>query len=98
MQQHQQYYDSTNCTESTTTGTLEQVMGITVHQIRFGCREWCTVIPITCPSAPLVVDSVHLYCYSIVDAVAFLLVILLIDSFPHIKLAYLALFSLLGFH
>ncbi len=41
--------------------------------------EWRTVILITCPSAPLVVvifvASVHLYCYSFVNAVTFLLVI-----------------------
>ncbi len=56
------------------------------------------MILVTCPSAPLLVvifvDSVHLYCYSIVDDVAFLLVILLTDSFLNIKLVYLALFSL----
>ena len=36
------------------------------------CFTWCTVIPITCSSASLVifVNSIHLYCYSIVDAVA----------------------------
>ncbi len=55
------------------------------------CLVWCTAILITCPSAPLVVAI--LYCYSIVDSVAFLLAILLCYhgySFPHIKLAYLA--------
>ena len=63
------------------------------------CFAWCTVIFITCPSAPLAVaifvGPVHLYCYSIIDAVTFLLGIFVgLDSFPHIKLAYLALFRL----
>ncbi len=48
-----------------------------------------------CTSCCIFLDSAHLYCYSIVDAIAVLLVILLTDSF-HIKLAYLALFRLYG--
>ncbi len=47
------------------------------------------MILITCPSEPLVVvifvDLAHLNRYSTVDVVAFLLVILLTYSFPHIK-------------
>ena len=52
--------------------------------VLFGAQWFSSLVP------------VHLLLLTlyIVDAVAFLLVILLTDSFPHIKLAYIALFNL----
>ncbi len=62
-------------------------------------ENWCVYqtkitvcVLISCPSAPFVVDSVHLYSFSVVDAVVFLLIILLIYLLPHIKLVYLGSF------
>ena len=61
------------------------------------CFTLCTVILITCPSAPLVVvifvDSLHLYCYSFV---ALLMVIFWLTHFPHQSWHTSALFSLLN--
>ena len=59
----------------------------------------CTVILITFPSAPLLVvifvDSVYLYCYCYVSrCYCIWFVILLTDSFSHIKLVYLFSFQL----
>ncbi len=76
-----------------------QVVGLfllfVLEEEQFICSKrqlfWCTVILITCPSAPLLVVT-FVYCYC--KCFSFLFVILLTDSFPHIKLVYLVLFSL----
>ncbi len=58
MQQHLvQYCNGTESTKVTTTkGAMGQVMRITEHYRLYSTAcAWCTVILITCPSAPFVV-------------------------------------------
>ncbi len=90
MQQHLQYYNVHKYTEPTNITTTRGALRITAW--------WFSSLVPLHPMLLLFLLTLYICIVTVLlIAVAFLLVILLTDSFPHIKLAYLALFSLYPF-